>query len=223
MVSGEEMRGKGRIWQVPAHLAIALLFVVVLAACSEETGRSTSGRIDTASYDPNGGPLFTDSISIEGDREEILVREFETPLGFPLGFRTRVPADIIIELVSSGDGDVVRFQAAFGGTVTEAAELSFVVLPARRAESDARTRVSRIAESLGGESSEPPTWASWATAWYRISGESVGFLALGERNGQWFYALLNYPPEFGDGMGPRIDYILRNWRWVDGSAGLIPS
>jgi hypothetical protein len=122
---------------------------------------------------------------------------------------------MVVEFMSSGEGDAVRFEAAFAGLHVPDASLAMVVLPAGTTADEAREWVSEIA---GGEPRETngdrPPWMAEA---YTIRGEYSGFAALGGRGGRWFYFVASYPPEFGDGIGPRIDLILSRWRWPDGS------
>jgi hypothetical protein len=158
--------------------------------------------------------LAQETIMIEGIPEVVLVMPFEPPVGFPLGFRTVVPADMRVQYASSGEGDAVRFEAAFGGVHRPEALLSFTVLPEGLESEEARGRVQEIAAAMGAvraESAGPP----WALDSYRLAGEHAGFLALGEHREFWFYFLASYPPEFGDGLSPRIDLILRRWFWAD--------
>jgi hypothetical protein len=164
-------------------------------------------------------PVYTESISIEGMIEQIQVRDFEPPVGFPVGFGTVVPADMTVDFVSTGQGDAVRFEAAFAGIRRPDAALSFTVLPQGTDTADARRRVTAVAAGLGARPRELAD-GDWAMERYGLQGDTVGFLALGEHRAHWFYFLAQYPPEFGDGMGPRIDLILRRWRWADHNTGL---
>jgi hypothetical protein len=165
--------------------------------------------------------LMMETILIEGMPERLLVRPFESPVDFPLGFSTVVPADMVVDFVSSGEGDAVRFEAVFGGIHRSDAMLGLIVPPNRPDAEEAREMVAGVASDLGGVQVSDPVFPG-AIAGYRLVGEVAGFLALGQQNDQWFYFLAQYPPEFGDGMAPRMDLILRRWIWSDDATPLIP-
>lgn len=61
-----------------------------------------------------------------------------------------------------------------------------------------------------------------AVAGYRFRGEGglVGWVALGQHAGRWFYLVLHHPAEAADGVGPRVAHVLREWRREDDGAGL---
>lgn len=167
--------------------------------------------------------VSTETILIEGMEETIEVRAFRTPVAFPLGFSTVVPAGMAIDFVSSGEGDVVRFEAAFGGVHRPEAALIFTVLPRRIDGERAREMLAQEARQLGGVPVEPVE-KPWALRQYRFQGNDVsGFIGLGEHDETRYFIAARYPPEYGDGLGPRVDLILRRWRWTDDGSPLIGS
>jgi hypothetical protein len=157
-----------------------------------------------------------ETLSIEGMPEVIGVREYEPPMGYPLVFRTLVPNDMAIDYLASGEAEVVMFMAAFGGVRREDARLDLGVLPSGTDRAEAESFLRALAESEGGRP-RSESGRSWALVRYDLSGARSGFLALGQRRDHWYYFLAAYPPEFGDGLGPRIDLILRRWTWGDGT------
>jgi hypothetical protein len=207
-------------------LAIAL--AGLLASGCTGTPESAEGPVGIDTVPPSAlepseeSAVEVENVHIEGMPERMLVRRFASPIDFPLGFYTRVPADMVEEFVSSGEGDVVRFEAAFGGVLRRDAFLAYHVIPEGTVAADAREMVAGVAREAGAtrRSGEGPH--RWATDQYTLTGEYAGFLALGQHRDVWFYFLASYPPEYGDGMGPRIDLILRNWIWADDGTRLVP-
>ncbi len=149
-----------------------------------------------------------DTIMIEGSPEEVHVRLVTSPADFPLPFTARVPVEMRLDRSVSSEGAIVRFEAAFGGVHNPEAFLALHV-----PNGDA---VAALVERLGGREDETRRF-DWSTREFRLEGERAGFIAEGERAGRRFLLVLAYPPEYGDGMGPRVDLILRSWRWEDGS------
>ena len=207
--------------------AFLLTLILSLAACDSGRGASPEDveTVDTVEVEasrttlepPADGAavLESETLSIEGETEVIRVQAVVSPPSFPLAFTTVAPNDMLVDFLSSGEGDAVRFEAAFGGVHVPEAALVMMVLPAGTTAEDARDWVAEIA---GGTPREPESdRPSWMAESYTIRGELSGFAALGERESRWFYFLASYPPEFGDGIGPRIDLILSRWRWADGS------
>ncbi len=228
--------------QVRRRLPAILLAGVVAAGCdaggdSDATLTSRGEAADTSGVTAADSPRATDApgddpgpppveavretISIEGSVEVIDARRFRAPDAFPIPFETIVPGDM--EIASNGiDGSrEVRIVTAFAGIRRPDAYLSIVVLPGGTDEEEAIERTAALADSLGGIADERET-LPWAVRSFRLTGPQAGFIALGERNGGWFQLRTSYPPEFGDGMGPRIALILRRWKWADGSA-LLPN
>jgi len=196
-----------------------LLGLMMLGGC---TGLETS----QPSADGEASPSFPERsparpktrevvLPIEGMTETIAVDLLEAPKAFPLNFSTYMPDDMQVETVSSGEGDALRITAAFGEQPNEQAALTIFAFPARVNAQEARKVVDQTAQALGGTPREDRRY-TWSTAEYQLQGEQAGFLALGEHDGISFYLLAAYPPELGDGMAPRIELILREWRWADG-------
>lgn len=157
--------------------------------------------------------VVEETIAIEGETQHIQAYVFRPPVGFPVAFSTIVPADMEVGYETSGRGDVVRFIAVFGGIRRPDAALSFVALPAGADSTEAKLLFdARVAEVGGREADLRP--GDWAIERARPGNGSSGFLALGRQEAVWFYFEAGYPPEFSDGMGPRIDLVLRRWVWA---------
>jgi hypothetical protein len=147
----------------------------------------------------------------------IAVQAFSTPPDFPLGFSTVVPEDMRVEHVGSGEGDVVRFEAEFGGVHRPEAVFSFTVLPGELTEAEAREQFASVAAVLGAGPQRGRRFP-WTLDERILIGDASGFVALGRHRDRWYLMALQHPPEYGDGMAPRVDLLLRRWRWIsDGS------
>lgn len=145
---------------------------------------------------------------------------YRTPADFPIPFSTYVPEDMVAQASSSGEGESIRFIANFGGQLIEDAFMNAFFFPAGTTESEA---IERAREVAGATSADPQRAASfpWALEVYELGGaDRFGSVAVGEHAGRYFYLITSYPPEFGDGMGPRLDRILEEWRWGDTGAPL---
>ncbi|TVP42059.1 MAG: hypothetical protein EA350_17720 [Gemmatimonadales bacterium] len=158
---------------------------------------------------------------VEGMPEVMAVQAFETPVSFPLGFSTVVPADMRVEQVGSGEGDVVRFEAAFGGVHRPEALLSLTVLPGDLSESEAREQFASVAAVLGAGPHSGERFP-WALQERMLIGDVSGFVALGRHQDRWYLMAMQHPPEYGDGMAPRVDLMLRRWRWTSDGSPLHP-
>jgi hypothetical protein len=164
-------------------------------------------------------PIDTLTVRIEGMETQMPVRRHVSPVEYPLGFRTYVPEDMTVEYLDSGVGEVVRFQAAFGGVSRPEAFLELTALPPDMERRDVSDSLRTIADSLGYASTSAGGFP-WAVEEYVRTGEDVGVIALGEKDGKWFYFRSRYPAEFGDGMHPRMGVIFDNWIWLTTEAGL---
>lgn len=197
--------------------------LLVLAAALTACGSPESGQTDRAgdALDQAGEgraqlpPTKPGTIRVEGTEERVELRLFESPPGFPLRFYTYLPPDLIAEPVAAGEGDAVRFSANFGGVKREDASVILFVYPQQITAEDARAMTGNLAQRHGGAEVEERVY-NWSLDEYAFSShDEVGRLSLGERAGRSFYILVSYPPEFGDGFGPRSHVVLDEWRWTD--------
>jgi hypothetical protein len=198
--------------------AVSLVLLGGLFACSPTPDRPTEvadepvGEVSDTLI--TAAPLPAETVYVEGMPEVMPVVAFRPPLAFPLGFETVIPADMAVDLASSGEADVVRFEAAFGGVRRPDVSLTFAVLPAEVEAEEARSNIAALARTLGAtqRTEQIPPWATHA---YDAVADTAAFLTLGRHRDHWFYLLARYPVEYGDGMAPRIDLILRRWIWID--------
>lgn len=210
------------------------VFAALLAACAPRgeqeaddppvPAADTAREVPAEAAGPTSRPeLRHDTIAVEGMPEPVTLRLYRTPPGFPLPFSTYVPEDMVAESAesaASGQGEAVRFVAAFGGRRTDSAYVLVRVHPEGVTEQAARQTLRAAA---GGGTAAPPGEHRhpWALAEFSGStGATVAHGALGRHQGQFFHVLVRYPAELGDGFGPRAAVLLEEWRWEGGSGGL---
>ena len=211
---------------------------LALAGCAEDPPTPVD-RSTTAQTEPS--ITTSDTLLIEGRPEVLPVASFRSGPDFPLPFRTLVPdtARLVptIEMAGAEDSGrgfaaAARFEWQPG---SDPAFLRLVVLDTTMTDNDARGLVRGIATDFGviasagieAQEAVPPPAHPWATLGYRLSGAVRGvpvdgWISLGRQGERIFYFMALYPPEYGDGLGPRFDYVLRQWEWLDGAARLYP-
>lgn len=150
-------------------------------------------------------------IQIEGMAETVPVRLLSAPDEFPISFSTYIPDDMRVDTIYSDEGITLQITAAFGGNYNAEAHVSIFAFPAATTKDQAEQTVF----SFDAEPVEEKRYA-WPEAEYQLQGARSGFLALASHEETWFYILAAYPPEYGDGMGPRIHLILDEWQWSSG-------
>jgi hypothetical protein len=172
----------------------------------------------TRPADANRAEEVEGFITIEGMREPMTFRLFRAPDGYPLHFETYLPADMEAEAVSSGEGDAIAFRPTFGGEFARRAVLTVTVPSGEHSAAEAQALVREIAGAMGTTERAESGGYSWSLEEHRFrSADMVGSVALGRHEGTYFYVVTAYPPEMGDGFGPRAARILGEWRWADGS------
>ncbi|CAN5854238.1 hypothetical protein BH23GEM6_BH23GEM6_23780 [soil metagenome] len=160
-------------------------------------------------------------LTIEGMREPMTFVLFRSPGGFPLPFETYLPEDVAADqggLISSGEGDAVRFSGAWEGTDAERAVLSVTIPSGELNARAAQQLVREVAEAMGPSERVTGGGYTWALEEHRFRTVGMaGRVALGRHDGTYFYLITAHPPEMGDGFGPRVHRILGEWRWANGS------
>lgn len=191
---------------------------LLAAACGAEAPEAPPPDTTAAAVPmptPTPAPARPDTIFVEGMPTPIATVAYTTPEGFPLAFTTRHPDDLAVQELSSGEGDAVRFTANFGGPMDEQAVLNVFVFPGGTREEVARVRVRELA-ALEARVAERQRQFAWSLLELAFTGEAFsGYYALGEHAGRYFYVMAAHPPEYGDGFGPRVQYVLDHWRWLD--------
>ncbi len=160
------------------------------------------------------------TINLEGMEEPMTYTLYRTSADFGIPFSTYLPEDMVTRESSSGEGEAVRFIANFGGELNAEAFMNVYFFPAGVTEPEALARAQEVAGT-----SEPDAQGSasypWALEVYDLAAsDRSGSVAVGEHAGRYFYIFTSYPPEFGDGMGPRLARIRDEWRWSDTDSAL---
>jgi hypothetical protein len=188
-----------------------------------DTARGNTGARRDTSPEPRS-PTKRDTIRIEGDPHPIDLTLLDAAL-----FSTYYPSDMKADQLASGEGIGVRFTAAFGGVLNDAAFLHvFVPNDIRsdyRAMRDFLLRPGGLARSNGWQlgrsrADGPPPCQGAVESWPITAGSGrerqVGFACIGEYRGRGFIVIGLYPQEYEEGMGPRLDKIIKEFRWFDG-------
>ena len=199
----------------------------MLLACAA-CGGDTEAR-------PSPGSLTTDAAAhgavARAADDSLTVYAYRSPPGFPLPFHTAVPGSFRPGADLQKGGAEVRFAWAPGGERRDSAFVYVRVMEEGTREGRAREIVRTAAERvrIPGDRTElePRRGHPWAVVEYPIRsqgtlGEPVqGWVALGQRDGRWFYVIAQAPVDAWPRFSPRAELILSEWRWVgpDGGPG----
>lgn len=190
----------------------------VLLACMA-CGAETEARAPVAGSAMSGGAA--ERADAAGS---VALHQYRSPPGFPLPFHTALPASFRTGVDLRGPGAVVQFTWYPGGERRDSAFVYVRVMEEGTGEGRAREIVRTAAERLRipGDRTElqPRHVHPWAVVEYPIrsvgtSGVPVqGWVALGERDGRWFYVITQAPAGAWPRFGPRAELILGEWRWA---------
>jgi hypothetical protein len=198
---------------------------VALLACAA-CGADTEARAPAA--DSAGGGSGAAQAPAAG---AVTLHRYRSPAGFPLPFHTALPASFRADADLRGPGAAVRFTWSPDGERRDSAFVYLRVMEEGTREGRAREIVRTAAERvrIPGDRSElrPRDVHPWAVVEYPIrsvgtSGVPVqGWVALGERDGRWFYVITQAPADAWPLFAPRAELILGEWRWAgaDGRPG----
>jgi hypothetical protein len=215
------------------HAACVAVAACVLAGCNAQPQQEPA-RLQLAQR-PD---VVQDTILVEGLPQTLTARlllaeELDPP------FSTYVPDGLNAVVEAHGDSGSVRFSAAFAGREEPNAYMHVRLYPSDTDLLAAREVVAGFLRSrrpqddpMGGldidepqEPEQPPDWGLEAHR-FDYAGDGnvayVGRIVLAQYRDRFFHVLTHYPAEYGDGMGPRLDYVLRHWRWEDTGQPLVP-
>lgn len=163
-------------------------------------------------------------VALPGAEVPAGARPYTAPPGFPLPFRTVVPAGFRTEPEVEADGAAVRFIRTAGPEGGDSAFVYVRVMDEGTSEGRAREIVRSAAERLRipGDRSEltPADGHPWAVVEYPListgtAGERVrGWVALGHHGGRWFYLIAQATVELWPRFEPEVERILSEWRWT---------
>lgn len=189
----------------------------------------TRARAVLADSLPPRDAAVRDTISVEGRPQPLDARLVRAPRAFDLPFTTYTPTDMRVETTAEGDSTGIRFTAEFGGTYEPNAYMHVAAYRAGTTQAVARDIIGGFllgrvptddpitAGRAGWQPVDAPAWAEEAYS-FRYAGARtryVGNAVLARRGARFFHVITHYPAEYGDGIGPRFAYILRQWRWED--------
>lgn len=179
---------------------------------------------------PARPPVLRDSIGIEGMVQPERLTLVKSPAGFRPPFSTYLPSQMRAEFSVNDSAPSVRFVAEFGGQRNPDAYLQVKLYPRGSAELVPRTAIDvylRGRDPRQDNVQESGGWP-WTIAAYDFqyggSAAASGFMGtigLARHGNRYLHVLAHYPADYGDGIGPRIERILREWRWEDDGAPLV--
>jgi hypothetical protein len=219
--------------RTPLHLLGALL---LLSACERPAtdDRPVTQQAPAAAARPQ---TIADTLVVEGMPELVESRLAHSP---EARFSTYLPPGITMEVLTTGDSASVRFSASFAGPADPHAYMHVRTYPPHAGVGTARENIATFLRTLrphddpvGGmiqgtepyRQAEPPPWGEEAHT-FAYTGEDgiryTGRIVLARSTTGFFHVLAHYPSEFGDGLEPRFERILRHWQWDETGEMLWP-
>jgi hypothetical protein len=216
-------------------VAIVLLSVPLLAGCDPRTEvvDDTAPTIQATAREER----VRLPITIEGMADTLSFRLVRAPRDFLLPFSTYVPDDMESEFTRVDERQVVHFTARFGGRLEPRARFSVYAHPPGTTVHQAQSELAAYLSGLFPDDSpfrgpdyerqvpvEPADRYPWAVeeSQFRVPrsdapGILVGHAGVASDAGgnALFHFIIEYPEEYADGMGPRVQAILDEWRWED--------
>jgi hypothetical protein len=194
-------------------------FVVLLlcGACRADQGADAGAGPGTAVTPPSR------------DADSLAGRPYQSPPGFPIAFHTMVPGSFEADANMEGQGPSVAFTWMPRDERRDSAFVFVRVMAAGSTEAAAREIVRTAADRtrIPGDRTElkPRHVHDWAVVEYPIAsvgtfGERVkGWVALGLREGRWFYLIVQAPVEVWERFASGAEVILAGWRWAGTHGG----
>lgn len=180
----------------------------------------TAGTAAAPAEPPGRPESRTDTLVIEGVPQPVDLRLVRAPAGFPLPFSAYVPPDFEVEAATRDGQPAVRFVAAFGGVRNQNAFVEVALYPPDLGQAGALERAATSMNPSGEPEILDEGGFDWAElGWRWRGGGAEPFVArflLGRHGDRWFQVLQRYPPEYGDGFGPRAALLLESLRWGEG-------
>jgi len=167
-----------------------------------------------------------ETISLEGMEQTLRLRLFDSrPAGLDVPFTTYVPDDMAIRTAPREIGDRFVARAVFGGQVEPRAFVEARFLAPGATEQAAAESLATWAPDERPNPLESGKRFDWSVRerWIRRGADDAaveGIAALGRHGGRWFVIHVEYPTEYGEGLLPRVERVLEEWRWEDNGGGL---
>lgn len=214
-----------------AHLlskSFSILFLILLVGACGRTPEDEPTVAPTDDEDALEIPAHsmpdqrTETLIVEGESREVTLQLFESPespvlIYYPEG-------DFAASEVRSGQAYGAHLVATFGGSRNDNAWIRFYFphVSSRQNSPDALQMLIEEEDGIadiegfqlspvGGGGGCPGE----ARAWSIVSRDQSGGICIGSRDDRYFLLIATYPPEYGDGFGPRQDLVMRNTFWRD--------
>lgn len=169
------------------------------AACSTDASKSQS-----ASETPDLPATKELPISIEGNMEAVTANLYQAPNDYPLQFHAYIPENFTTTREKSGEADILLFQ--MGGATLKLMAFSELVN---------KTMATGLVKSMIQSEGELITDTVNGFTRYRLDGdpEKSIIAEVGQHRKHAYIWWREYPPEYGDGFGPRAQLIIENIVW----------
>ena len=160
-----------------------------------------------------------ETISLEGMEQTLRFQLFDSRgAGLDVPFTTYVPDDMAIRAAPRDRGDRFVARAVFGGQVEPRAFVEARLLPARTSQQAAAESLAVWAPDERPSPLESGKRFAWSIRerWIRRGdGQAAveGVAALGRHGDRWFVIHVEYPIDYGEGLLPRVERVLEEWRW----------
>jgi hypothetical protein len=222
------------------RLAAPTAFAALLVACEPGTERVENGVAPVRAE--GRAEQIRRPILIEGMEDTLAFRLVRAPGDFGLRFSTYAPEDMDVDFTASGARLRVHFPAGLAYSGAPRARLSVTVYPEDATLDHARAEIAAYLSGLFPDDhpllrdepfeDAPPIRADDLYPWaveqsaFRVPradrpGILVGRAGIAMHSDRVFDFIIEYPEEYGDGMGPRVHAILEEWRWEDTGAMLM--
>jgi len=217
-----------------AAVTLALLAVLLAGGCARKSQPEQGTSADSLRAQKPGASLSPrpesrmDSIALEGMEQSMRFILYDSRReGMSVPFTTYVPEDMAVRTAPRLSGDRFVVRAVFGGHVEPRAYFEARFLPPKASAADAHD--SLVAWAPGERPSPLDSLADRRYPWSleerwteRGTGDAAldGFAALAHHGDRYFVIHIEYPPEYGEGLLPRVERVLDNWRWEDTGGGL---
>ena len=166
-----------------------------------------------------------DSMPIEGSHEKFTARLVEG-MGEPR-FSTYLAPQMIYEPVASDEGQGHYFFTNFAGKRNDNAFMLVFVFPEGATEADARKMVEAFVVSRKPVQRSAEAGKRYDESiverdfQFQINGLwHQGEVSLAKYNDRFFYLALQYPEDYSEGFFPRVNYIRKEWVWLQDGKGL---
>jgi hypothetical protein len=158
------------------------------------------------------------TINIEGSDQQMTFKLFEARAENSASFTTYYPEDMKAENAGSGE---VRFTL----NSNKDAYVSVVSLPGVKTEKEAEKAAENTNKAIQPLNEKNQAWTlkEYNIDETKNNTDYGGSVLIGKHGSGYFLVTYYFPVEAGDGMGPRIDAILKNSVWSDTGEHLVKS